>query len=123
MTNSSAVIFVSGGIPFEKLPSYMQEQQRGLHEYWLKNPDAYRRAFHGREYRGHAEEPLSLSSIAISIYSDFEVGSLPLENGPAPVVVVFPDFRRLGHISTFETVGHGVAGATFRFARCEAKRD
>jgi hypothetical protein len=122
MTNSSGVVFVSGEIPFEKLPSYMQEQQRAEYERSLRTQEANPRGPR-RKNLGPGEPPLILTSIAVSVYSDFGVGSLPVENGPAPVVVIFPEFRRLAHISTFDAVGHGIAGGTFRFARCEPKRE
>jgi hypothetical protein len=111
-----------GEIPFGKLPSYMQEQRRADYERSLQTQEA-RRGPRKKSLGPSQEPPLILTSIAVSVYSDFEIGSLPVQNGPAPVVVIFPDFRRLGHISTFETVGHGIAGATFRFARCEPKRE
>jgi hypothetical protein len=124
MTNSSAVVFVSGEIPFAKLPSYMQEQQRAEEERSLRAQENSPRVPRRKKRSAHGDgPPFPLNSIAVSVYSDFDVGSLPFPNGPAPVLVIFPEFRRLGHISTFETVGHGIAGATFRFSGCETKSD
>jgi hypothetical protein len=98
----------------------MQEQQRAAYERSLRTEEDYPRGPRKKSPTPGGEgPPLALHSIAVSVYSDFNLGDLPLRNGPAPVVVMFPEFRRLAHISTFEAVGHGIAGASFRFARCE----
>jgi len=78
----------------DKLPEDMQETRRHMHQKYLNDPDSYV-VIGGEPYNRDSPEGLSISSTAVSIYANYDVGDLPLPDKPAPVVVIFPEFRRL----------------------------